>query len=189
MTTGTVRSVSALMGVMMSSAALWSAALWSEALACGPTRNKHVTSVEIDAPAAKVWAVVGNYADFGWTGKVATTDATGDLAPDVARRKLTFGTGAVFTDQLITLDPAKMTIAFLTETEDVHELPVDNYASRITVREENGHAVVEWRAAFVRGYPKNDPPPELSDEAAVKAVTAFQETALQNLKHTLEASH
>jgi hypothetical protein len=179
MTMGTVKYVLVAAAVALSSAAL----------ACGPTRNKHVTTIEIDAPAAKVWDVVGNYADFGWTGKVAKTEVTGDLVPDVAHRKLTFSSGAVFTDQLSTLDAAKMTIAFLTESEDVHELPVDNYASRITVRDENGHAVVEWRAAFVRGYPKNDPPPELNDEAAIAAVTAFQDTALANLKHTLEASH
>lgn len=184
MTRGAVKTASACVAAVFASAALSAVAL-----ACGPTRNKHVTTIEIDAPADKVWAVVGNYADFGWTGKIATTDVTGDLVTNIAHRKLTFRSGAVFTDQLSTFDPTKMTIAFLTDTEDVHELPVDNYASRITVREENGHAVVEWRAAFVRGYPKNDPPPELNDEAAVAAVTLFQDTALANLKHMLEVSH
>jgi hypothetical protein len=161
----------------------------SLAFACGPTRNKHVTTIEIDAPASKAWKVVGNYADFGWTGKIVQTDATGELVPDVARRKLTFHSGAVFTDQLSVLDPEQMTIAFMTDSEDVQELPVRNYASRITVRDENGRAMVEWRGAFVRGYPNNDPPPELSDDAAIKAVTVFQKSALENLKRMLEAGH
>ena len=156
------------------------------ASACGPTRQKHVTSLEINAPANAVWAVVGNYADFNWTGRVVKIEATGGLVPEVARRQLIFRSGAVFADALSAYEPENKLIAFMTETEDVKELPVRNYASRIVVRELDGHTIVEWRGAFVRGYPNNDPPPELSDEAALAAVKAFQEQALKNLKKLIE---
>lgn len=161
----------------------------SHAWACGPTRNKHTTTIEIDAPAQRVWEVVGNYADFTWTGKIARTEATGGVEPNVARRTWHFPSGATFTDQMSMYDPAEMSLSFVTESGDVKELPVTGYASRITVRDTGGHATVEWRGAFVRGFPNNDPPPELSDEAAIAAVTAFQQAALDNLKRTLEARH
>jgi hypothetical protein len=45
---------------------------------------------------------------------------------------------------------------------------------------------VEWKGAFYRGYMNNDPPPELSDEAAQKAVAAFQKEGLDALKTKLE---
>ena len=47
-------------------------------------------------------------------------------------------------------------------------------------------AVVEWRGAFYRGFPNNDPPPEQNDEAAVKAVTGVYKSGLANLKKLVE---
>ena len=35
---------------------------------------------------------------------------------------------------------------------------------------------------FYRGHPNNDPPPELNDEAAVKAVTGVYKAGLEALK-------
>ena len=49
-----------------------------------------------------------------------------------------------------------------------------------------GKSNVEWKGAFYRGYMNNDPPPELSDEAATKAVIAFQTEGLAALKAKLE---
>lgn len=164
-------------------------ALTAGAMACGPTRNKHVTTIEIEAAASKVWGIVGNYGDFGWTGRIARTEASGGLVPDIARRKLVFRSGAQFADQLSVYDAEQMTIAFMTDVEDVREMPVHNYASRITVRDEGGHSLVEWRGAFVRGYPNNDPPSELSDGAALKAVSEFQQAALEALKRRVEGNH
>jgi hypothetical protein len=46
---------------------------------------------------------------------------------------------------------------------------------------------VEWRGAFSRGYLKNDPPPELSDDAAIAAVSAFQKASLFSLKQKMES--
>lgn len=48
---------------------------------------------------------------------------------------------------------------------------------------------VEWEGAFYRGYMNNDPPPELSDSAAVKAIAAFQKEGLEALKAQLEAGN
>ena len=47
-------------------------------------------------------------------------------------------------------------------------------------------AIVEWRGAFYRAYPNNDPPPDKNDEAAVKAVTGVYRSGLAHLKKLVE---
>ena len=42
--------------------------------------------------------------------------------------------------------------------------------------------IVTWKGAFYRGYRNNDPPAELSDEAAVAAVTGLYQAGLAHLK-------
>ena len=157
------------------------------AYACGPTRNKETTAIQIDAPADKVWAVVGNYSDMTWNTAIAKTEATGGSVPDVSKRTLTLKSGKVLTDVLTALDPVERSISFMTENEDPTAMPVRGYASKISVRNIDGKTIVEWRGAFVRGYANNDPPPDLNDEAAIKAVAANQKAALASLKQKIES--
>ncbi|MEQ1672051.1 MAG: SRPBCC family protein, partial [Hyphomicrobium sp.] len=157
------------------------------AFACGPTRNKETTAIQIDAPADKVWAVVGNYDDMSWNAAVIKTEPTGRSVPDVSKRTLTLTSGKVLTDVLTTLDPTERTISFMTENEDTSAMPVRGYASKISVQDNGGKAIVEWRGAFVRGYANNDPPPDLNDDAAIKAVAAYQKAALASLKLKIES--
>jgi hypothetical protein len=49
-----------------------------------------------------------------------------------------------------------------------------------------GTALVEWRSAFYRGYPNNDPPPDKNADAAVAAVTGIYKAGLGNLKAVVE---
>lgn len=157
------------------------------AMAHGPSRKKQVNTIEINAPADKVWAVIGNYADLGWHPRIAKTEATGGTEVDVAKRKLTFKSGAVFTDTLTKYEPDTRTIAFLTNDEDHKELPVEGYSTTIVVTDAGGKSNVEWRGAFYRGYMNNDPPPHLNDAAATKAIDAFQKEGLEALKTRTEA--
>ena len=46
--------------------------------------------------------------------------------------------------------------------------------------------IVVWKGGFYRSWGKNDPPPEQSDAAAVKAVTATYQGGLANLKKLAE---
>jgi Polyketide cyclase / dehydrase and lipid transport len=72
----------------------------------------------------------------------------------------------------------------------VKVLPVSNYSATIAVLAgASGTTKVEWRGAFYRGYPNNDPPPELNDEAAVMAVTTLYRAGLESLKSKIEATH
>jgi hypothetical protein len=157
------------------------------ALACGPNRNREITTIEINAPADRVWAIVGNYTDLSWTGRIAKTEATGGTTPEAAKRKFTFTTGAVFTDTLTAYEPDLRSLTFRTDDEDINEMPVEGYVSKLSVREANGKSIVEWRGAFSRSYLKSDPPPEQSDEAAITAVRSFQEASLASLKRKIES--
>jgi hypothetical protein len=152
----------------------------------GPSRKKEITTIEINAPADKVWALVGNFHDMSWHPEVAKTEALPGNEPEVTTRTLTFKAGGVFTDKLTRYEPDQRIIAFLTDKEDHGVLPVEGYSTTLTVKDAGGKSTVEWRGAFYRGYMNNDPPPELSDEAAMKAVAAFQKAGLEALKKQVE---
>lgn len=152
----------------------------------GPTRKKVTETVEINLPPEKVWAVVGNFQDMKWHPAIQTTEGQGGNAKK-ATRKLTLQGGGTIEEELDRYDAAKMSYAYLITKVDVKVLPVTNYYSWLTVKPaEGGKSLVEWRGAFSRGYPNNDPPAELNDEAAIKAVTAVYRGGLDHLKKTLE---
>jgi hypothetical protein len=72
---------------------------------------------------------------------------------------------------------------------DVKVLPVTNYSSTLTVTPsaDGKSATLEWAGAFYRGFPNNDPPPELSDEAAKTAVSGLYKAGLEALKKKIES--
>jgi hypothetical protein len=67
-------------------------------------------------------------------------------------------------------------------------VPVTNYTSTLQVKpgSADGTSLVEWRGAFYRGFPNNDPPPDKNDEAAVAAVSGIYKAGLGNLKALVE---
>ncbi|MCK0209656.1 SRPBCC family protein [Starkeya koreensis] len=157
------------------------------ASAHGPTRQKISESVVINAAPEKVWGVVSNFQDGGWIPVVAKTEGTGGNAPG-AKRTLTLKNGATVEEEVAKLEPEKMTLMYRIDKVDVAVLPVTNYSSWLVVTPEDGGAKskVEWRGAFYRGYPNNDPPPELNDEAAINAVTGLYKAGLESLKKQIE---
>ena len=157
------------------------------AIAHGPTRQKVTESVEINAPADKVWAKIGNFQDMSWHPAVEKTEGQGGSEKG-ATRKLTLKGGGVIEEALEMHDNAKKSYNYRIANVDVKVLPVTNYSSWLTVEpKEGGKSKVEWKGAFYRGYPNNDPPADLSDEAAIKAVTGVYRGGLDALKKSLEA--
>jgi hypothetical protein len=161
----------------------------------GPSRKKVTEDIVIDQPPEKVWAVIGNFGDMSWLPIVAKTDAKGgntvvDTEDDSKNptRHLTLKDGGTVDEVLYKYDAEKMTYSYRITNVDVKVLPVTNYSSTITVEPlVGGKTSVEWKGAFYRGYPNNDPPPELNDEAAIKAVTDLYHLGLTALKTKLEA--
>ena len=77
---------------------------------------------------------------------------------------------------------------FSYRAKDGGALPVTNYTSTLQVSPTGPkESTVEWRGAFYRGYPNNDPPPDQNDEAAVNAVTGVYKSGLENLKKLAES--
>jgi hypothetical protein len=161
------------------------------ALAHGPSRQKVTETVEISASPDKVWKVIGNFQDMSWHPAVAKLEGSGGNDPN-ATRVLTLKSGGTISEKLIEngvdkADPTKKVYKYEITDVDVKVLPVKNYSSSLSVKGEGDKSTVEWRGAFYRGYMNNDPPPELNDEAAKKAVTGVYRTGLDALKQKLEA--
>ena len=156
------------------------------ASAHGPSRQKASETVEINASPDKVWKVIGNFQEMSWHPAVAKLEGTGGNDPN-ATRVLTLKSGGTISEKLIQNDPAKMLYKYEITDVDVKVLPVKNYSSSISVKGEGDKSTVEWRGAFYRGFMNNDPPPELNDEAAKKAVTGVYRGGLDALKQKMEA--
>jgi carbon monoxide dehydrogenase subunit G len=151
----------------------------------GPTRQKVVEKVTIDAPAAAVWARVRNFdALKDWHPAVQSSAADKGNAEGSVRRVVLKG-GGELVETLENLDDAKMRFTYRANNDGA--LPVANYTSTLIVTAEGAKSVVEWRGAFYRASPRNDPPPEQSDEAAIAAVTGVYQSGLANLKKLAEA--
>lgn len=153
------------------------------ASAHGPSRQKVTLSVDVAAAPADVWAVIGNFQDMSWHPAVFSSTGEGGNTID-ATRVLTLGQdgGPTISEQLYKYDAEKMSYSYRITDVKVEVLPVTNYSSHLTVTPNaSGGSHVEWRGAFYRGYPNNDPPPELNDDAAVAAVTGVYQAGLDAL--------
>lgn len=157
----------------------------TSALAHGPTRQKVTKTVAIDASPDVVWGKIKNFdALKEWHPAVAESPASkGNEEGSVRTIKLKGG-GAL-SETLETYNDADKKYSY--RAKDGGALPVTNYTSTIQVKPgDGGKALVEWRGAFYRAYPNNDPPPDQNDEAAVKAITGVYESGLANLKKIAE---
>ncbi len=154
----------------------------------GPTRKKVQESIEINAPASAVWEIIG---DFGsadvWLPMVTSSESAGDNTKG-ATRTLILGPDVKVYEELKKHSDEKMSYTYKipVKTHDVSILPVNNYSSTISVKDSGTGSVVTWKGAFYRGYPNNDPPAELNDDAAIAAVTALYKAGLENLKQLAE---
>jgi hypothetical protein len=160
--------------------------MFSPAFGHGPSRQKVVESIEVDAPAARVWALVGDFA-AGWPKWHPVIEgSTADKGNAVGSlRHLTIKGGKFLDEELEGYDTAAMSFKYRIKSGDA--LPVTNYSSMIKISIINGEKCsVEWRGAFYRGYPNNDPPPDRNDEAALAAVTGVYKIGLANLKAVAE---
>jgi carbon monoxide dehydrogenase subunit G len=151
----------------------------------GPTRQKASEKITIEAPADAVWARLKNFdALKDWHPAVASSPADkGNAVGSV--RTVTLKDGGTLLETLEGYDDAQKKYSY--RAKDGGALPVTNYTSTVQVVADGAKSVVEWRGAFYRGYPNNDPPPAQNDEAALKAVTGVYRSGLAHLKQTMEA--
>ncbi len=155
-----------------------------DATAHGPTRQKSAETIEIAAPADKVWAVMGNFDSLkNWHPAVASSSADKGNEPGSVRTVELKGGGSLV-ETLQKYDAGGMSYSY--RAKDGGALPVTNYTSTISVRADGDKSKVEWRGAFYRAFPGNDPPPDQNDETAIKAITGVYTSGLANLKKVVE---
>ncbi|MBX2879101.1 MAG: SRPBCC family protein [Granulosicoccus sp.] len=155
----------------------------------GPTRQKVTETIEINAAAADVWAAIKDFDNAAsWLPMVESSSGEGGNEPG-ATRVLTLGPDTKIYETLKKYKADKMSYSYKIpgKTHDVNILPVTNYSSTISVKANGDKSTVTWKGAFYRGYPNNDPPEELNDEAAVAAVTSVYKAGLAHLKKLIEA--
>lgn len=161
------------------------AAFAGSALAHGPTRQKVVEKINVDAPAAKVWDQIKAFDGLAkWHPAVAASPA--DKGNEVGSvRTIAIKGGGEIVETLEGYSDEQRRYTY--RAKDGGALPVSNYTSTIQVSPDgDGKSVVEWRGAFYRAFPGNDPPADKNDEAAVKAVTGVYQGGLANLKKMAE---
>lgn len=168
--------------------ALLSFGLALPALAHGPSRQKVTETVTVQAPAAKVWALISDFCSIEkWhPGVKKCTGAGGNEAG--ATRVLEVGdAGLKVEEELLQFDAATMTYKYRITKTAMEVLPVTTYSAFVSVKDNgDGSSTVEWRGGFYRGHPNGNPPPEQNDEAAIKAVTATYQAGLANIKKLAE---
>ena len=162
----------------------------------GPVRAKLTASLSIDAPAAKVWDLIKNYNDMSWHPMIKSVSGGDNTKGSV--RTLHLQNGGTITEELKSHEDAKMAYKYkITEMsstgsikhagqdEAIPVLPVGNYAAELSVTDKGGKAEVEWVATYYRAYVNNNPPAELNEEAADKAVTEVLTTGLEAVSRKL----
>ncbi len=167
-------------------AALATLCLPLAATAHGPTRQKAIETVTINAPAATVWARIKDFAALkNWHPAVESSDAPQGNTVGSERTVKLKGGGQI-SELLEGWDDAAMKYSY--RAKDGGALPVTNYTSTLRVSGDGNTCQVEWRGAFYRAYPNNNPPPDQNDEAALSAVTGVYQSGLANLKKLVEGS-
>lgn len=158
--------------------------LASDSSAHGPTRQKVSESVLIDAPPAAVWAVVSDYAALqAWHPAVERSEST-EGNTEGSLRTLHLKGGGVVVERLKKYDADAMSYSY--RMEDPGPIPVSNYSATLSVSAQGSGSEVQWKGAFYRGDPNNDPPPQRNDEAAVQAITGIYQAGLGHLKALIE---
>lgn len=142
-------------------------------------------SIEVNAPADKVWAKIGSFADMSWHPAIAKTALTGGNASEAgATRVLTTQDGGAINEVLTSYDATSKTMKYEI-TESV--LPVREYGATLKVEAAgDGKSVVTWRAMFKRKDPANPGAKGQDDEAAKAAITGIFRTGLENIKKISE---
>jgi len=138
-------------------------------------------SIKIGAPAAKVWGLVGNFADESWYPGVTASTATDGNRPG-SLRTVTLGDRKL-AEMLRSYRADKMSLGYgaTPAPENQQVLPVRGFGSFISVRSlPRGMTLVNWTARYrpLPGGPDAD--------AAAGLVSRFLQAGLDNLKRVAE---
>lgn len=149
------------------------------AQAHGPSRLKTEQSVVLNASVEDVWAAIGSFEDMSWLPGVTTIEATGNEKG--ATRTRAMESGVSVGEELLKLDPAKHAISIRLTEDNLDYVLATNYALHITMKDEGGKAKVDFKGAFYRANPLNDPPADQNDDASKANVEALHQQMIDAL--------
>ena len=152
----------------------------------GPSRQKVVEKVIIDAKPEKVWNLISNFEDFSWHSDLKKIESNGNMVG--SKRELTFSNNITISQSLEKLNAEKKMISWRIIDTNNDILPVNSYSATLTVtkNDENPNkSVLVFKAAFYRGFMGNDPPEHLNDENSKKKVIVFVKKSIDGIKNKL----
>ena len=157
------------------------------AYAHGPSKQKVDKQIEINAPVAKVWGIISDFCAIkSWNPGVTACENDNGNEPDSVRT-ITLENGQQMKEKLVKYNPEQFTYQYMMVEPNVNAFPINTHGASISVKAgDGGKSIVEWKGAFYRSFPGPNPPPELSDEAASKALTDFYTKGLENIKKLAE---
>lgn len=166
--------------------ALTTTVLASGYAAAAAPRLHVAQSVEINAPAHKVWKAVENFDALNtWHPAVAKDEIVeGTNNTPGAVRLLTLKDGGTIKEKLLAMEPKAHKFRY--EMLDT-VLPVSDYKSTLTVTSAGkGKSTVTWTGNFRRKDTGDSPADNANDKTATDTITSVYQGGLQNLKKMLE---
>ena len=159
------------------------------ATAHGPSRQKVVEEIQVNASPDKVWAIISDFCSIkDWHPNINSCIA--DKGSEIESiRTIELANGEKINEKLFKLDNESMRMQYAMQLEKgrvVPGFPVATHGATITVSESDGGSTVQWKGAFYRSFPGQQPPPELSDAACIEAVSTLYKSGLENIKALAE---
>lgn len=167
-------------------AATTAASLAGAAFAHGPTPRQAQQEIDINAPPAVVWAVLGDPATYAdWHPDVASVSMEGE--GQGARRVVEFTVGGTVTDGIDRVDDEAMLIRWRLSEPNIEAFPASYYTNDIGVEAVGEGSKITWKASFFRADTTNYPEERFSDEAAIAAMENLVTVGLEGLKTMVES--
>ncbi len=159
----------------------------SPALAHGPTPIKVDESIVIAADPKAVWAVAGKFDSIAnWHPEVTSVKAKGGDAVG-AEREITLRKGGTIKEGLDEYEPSSFKYSYRMSDPNLDALPISSYSTTFVITPAaGGGSEAHWYGRLYRGDTGNEPPENLSDDAARTAMSEFLRAGLQGLKKKVE---
>ena len=159
------------------------------AFAHGPSRQKVVEEIEINASPDKVWSIISDFCSIqDWhPGIKSCTADNGSKIESV--RTIELENGEKIKEKLFKLDVGNKRIQYAMQLEKgrvIPGLPIATHGATMSVSESGSGSKVQWKGAFYRSFPGQQPPPDQTDQACIEAVTKLYKTGLEGIKAAAE---
>lgn len=156
-------------------------------LAHGPSRQKVVEEIEINASPEKVWGIIGEFCSIkDWDPVITACESDNGSQPE-SIRTITLENGEQVKEKLIKYDPESFKIQYMMVEPNNKAMPINTHGATLMIKSsDSGGSVVTWKGAFYRSFPGPNPPPDQTDEAGKKMITELYKSGLENIKKQAE---